>query len=273
MSDADKNRNRNRERDANPNQQTLRYKAHRLLHSPTAALSSTKWLNRFLATLIIANVTAVAIETVAAIKAEYALALYVFEAVSTLIFLAEYLIRIWCAVEQPLYAKPFSGRLRWALRPVALLDLLVVVSYFAPVDLRFLRLIRLLRLLRVMNLESTARSYEHLKASIGARKELLYVSFVLMLIALFSSAALLYFCEHNAQPATFSSIPATLWWAVVTLTTIGYGDVYPITVAGIICAGFAAVFGIGVFALPTAILTSAVIEADGRSRACPYCGR
>ena len=159
------------------------------------------------------------------------------------------------------------------MRPVALLDLIVIASFFSVADLRFLRLARIFRLLRVLNLEEMAGTYDNLKISLVARKDLLMVSAALMFIALFSAAALLYIFEHQAQPSVFSSIPATLWWAIVTLATIGYGDMVPVTLGGKICAGLTAVFGVGVFALPTAILTGAIIEASTRVEVCPHCGK
>lgn len=253
--------------------ETLRHSLHLILHNPTGKHPLTAWLNRLLAIIIIANVLAVALETVPSLYKGNERLFTSFEAVSTLIFLVEYLARLWCAVEQPNYRHSFRGRLRWSLRPVAILDAIVIATYFAPVDLRFLRLARVLRLLRVLNLNRMATTYEQLKASIAKRTELLLVSSVLMVIALFSSAALVYICEHSAQPTVFTSIPATLWWSVMTLTTVGYGDMYPITTAGKICAGFTAIFGIGIFALPAAILTSAVMEADGRSNVCSHCGK
>ena len=252
---------------------TLRHAAHRLLHNPTGKHPLTAWVNRALAVLIIVNCTAVALETVPGIYRGNESLFWWLEAISTSLFAVEYLLRLWCAVEQTTYAGPILGRLRWMLRPVAIFDLIVVVTYFAPVDLRFLRLVRLLRLLRVMSLDRMAGTYDALKNSIAARKELLLVSAVLMFCSLFASAALVYVCEHAAQPTVFTSIPATLWWSVVTLTTIGYGDMVPITVAGKLCAALTTIFGIGVFALPAAILTGAVIEADSRSKTCPHCGK
>ncbi|MEP7156717.1 MAG: ion transporter [Betaproteobacteria bacterium] len=252
---------------------TLRHAAHRLLHNPTGKHPVTAWINRALAALIIVNCAAVALETVPDIFRGNERAFFWLEAISTSIFAIEYLVRLWCSVEQADFSRPLLGRLRWMLRPVALFDLVVVVTYFAPVDLRFLRLVRLLRLLRVMSLDRMAGTYDNLKHSIAARKDLLMVSAVLMCCSLFASAALVYVCEHSAQPTIFTSIPATLWWSVVSLTTIGYGDMVPITAAGKICASISTLFGIGVFALPAAILTGAVIEADSRSKTCPHCGK
>lgn len=251
----------------------LRHRVHLLLHNPNSSGGAATWLNRGLVLLIVANVIAVALETVPEIYDGREAAFKLFEAISTAVFLVEYLARLWCSVEQPAFAHPLSGRLRWALRPIPLMDLIVVATFFAPVDLRFLRLARLLRLFRALNMNSTAQTYERLRHSIAARKELLMVSAVLMFMALFSSAALLYICEHDAQPKAFSSIPATLWWSVVTLTTVGYGDIYPVTAAGKFFAAMTAIFGIGVFALPAAVLTGAVIEAHDRGGTCPHCGK
>lgn len=250
-----------------------RHAAHLLLHNPTGKNPVTAWVNRSIAALIIGNAIAVALETVPSLYQGNERWFNGFETVSTLLFLVEYLARLWSAVEQRAYARPFLGRLRWAISPIALLDLIVIATYFAPVNLRFLRLARLLRLVRVLSTHEFATTYEHLRASIAARRELLLVSAVLMFIALFASAALLYICEHDAQPNSFSSIPATLWWSVITLTTVGYGDIFPITPAGKFCAALTAVFGVGVFALPTAVLTGAVIEAGSKGKSCPHCGK
>ena len=252
---------------------SLRHTTHLLLHSPNEKHRFSAWLNRAIAALIIANATAVALETVPSLFQGHERSFRAFDAVSTILFLIEYMARIWCSVEQHKFAHPVWGRVRWAMRPIALLDLIAIAAYLAPVDLRFFRLARLLRLFRVLHMERMAKTYERLKISIAARKEILLVSGVLMFMALFSSAALLYICEHESQPTVFSSIPATMWWSVVTLTTVGYGDIYPITIAGKICAGFTAVFGVGVFALPAAVLTGAVIEADRISKVCPHCGK
>lgn len=252
---------------------SLRHQAHLVLHNPSARRDASRRFNQVLALLILSNALAVALETVDAIYVGNEVYFKAFEVVSTVIFMFEYLARLWCCVEQTAYSSAIRGRIRWALSPVALLDLIVIATFFAPVDLRFLRLARLLRLFRVLHLEGLAHTYEQLRTSIRTKLDLLIVSAILMTFALFASAALLYFCEHKAQPDVFSSIPATLWWSVVTLTTIGYGDIFPITVAGKICAGLTAVFGIGVFALPTAILTSAVIDAGAKPTRCEHCGR
>jgi voltage-gated potassium channel len=255
----------------------IRHKVHTLLHNPSGNNRGAVWINRGLATLILANVAAVVLETVPEFSDNFKKFFVAFEAASTLVFLLEYILRLWAAVEQKGLEAPISGRLRWMSRPLSLLDLAVILTYFAPIDVRYFRLFRLLRLFRVFRLPKLAASYDHLQKSIAQRSELLVLSAILMCITVISSAALLYFFEHSAQPKAFSSIPAAIWWAIMTLTTVGYGDIYPVTAAGKICASFIAVLGIGVFALPAAILTGAVIEASTMKTStdikCPNCGK
>lgn len=250
-----------------------RLAVHRLLHNPTKRDLPTIWVNRLIAMLIVGNVLALALETVPAVYRGNEAWFKLFETGSIAVFFVEYLLRLWSCVEQPEFAHPVWGRLRWMTKLVPLFDLVVLVTFFAPVDLRFLRLARFLRLLQVLNLEGLAHTYDALKSSIRAREELLWVTATLMFIALFSSASLLYMFEHEAQPNVFSSVPATLWWSVVTLATIGYGDMVPITAGGKVCAALTAIFGVAVFALPGAILTAAIIDADGRTKVCPHCGK
>ena len=164
---------------------TLRLRAHHLLHNPTGNNAAAAWLNRAIVVLIIANAIAVALETVPNFYLGNEHIFKTFETVSLALFLAEYLTRLWCAVEQEKFAHPITGRLRWMTKPIAFLDLIAIITFFAPADLRFLRLARLLRLFRVLNLEAMANSFDHLKACIAARKNLLLVSAVLMCIALF----------------------------------------------------------------------------------------
>lgn len=259
---------------------TLRHRIHEILHNPTGASRLSLWVNRGLAFLIVANVLAVMLETVPTLTDETRQLLRAFEVFSVCVFAIEYITRLWVSVEQPEIAQPITGRLRWMLRPMSLLDLAAILSVFAPMDLRYLRIFRILRLFRVLLVPSLAHTYEQLRISVRKRHDLLVVSALLMTMLLVSAACLLYFFEHDAQPKVFSSIPQAMWWAAVTLTTIGYGDIYPITPAGKICAAFIAIVGVGFFALPAAILTGAVIEAHDASTSeveervvtCPRCG-
>jgi len=111
---------------------------------------------------------------------------------------------------------------------------------------------------------------------IETRKEELVLTFTLMGFLLVISSSLLFYCENEVQPEVFSSIPATMWWSIATLTTVGYGDMYPVTLVGKSCAGIIAVLGIGMFALPTGIIGAGFVEAIQREKGknvCPYCGK
>lgn len=243
-----------------------------ILHRPLPGTRFARPVSFFLAAMIVINCLALSLETVAAIHAGHAEFFKTLEVVSTSIFAVEYALRVWTCVEEPKYAAPFTGRLRYIVSPLALLDLLAILAYFAPLDLRFLRIFRLSRLFRVLHMEVFSRSMQAIFEAVGRRRHLLYVSVAIMATAVFCTAVLLYTVEHTAQPDKFSSIPATLWWAVVTLTTIGYGDIAPITPLGKVLTSVIAIFGIGIFALPTAILTAAILDAGSTlSGRCPHC--
>jgi voltage-gated potassium channel len=220
-----------------------------------------------------ANCTAVALETVESIYVPNRAIFQIFENFSTGFFIIEYIARVWVCVEQPRYQRAVVGRLTYAIHPLPLLDLLVILTLWAPWDLRFLRIFRLSRLLRVLHLDDLDRSYRAIVRAIALRKHLLALSMLMMLITTYCLAALLYMVEHAAQPDKFSSIPETLWWAVVTLTTIGYGDVTPVTPLGKALSGMVILVGIGIFAMPTAIMTAAILDAGTDSTTkCPHCG-
>ena len=245
----------------------------RILHCPSPDTRYAAAFGYLLTALIVMNCIAVSLETVSAIYLPYRQLFRAFEIVSTFIFLVEYLARLWVCVEQPRFAAPLLGRLRYALRPLSLLDLVVLLTFFAPADLRFLRIFRITRLLRVLHLNVFSRSMHAILSAVARRKHLLVVSLTFMLAAVYCTAALIFLVEHDAQPEKFTSIPATIWWAVVTLTTIGYGDIAPITPIGQALTSVIVLFGIGIFALPTAILTAAVLDAGTQSNSgvCPHC--
>lgn len=254
--------------------ETARLRLFRILHKPAPTQALTRYVNYLLAAVILANCVAVALETVPAIFEPNRRLFRMLEAFSTGFFIVEYLLRLWVCVEREEFKAPLAGRLKYALRPLPLLDLIVIVTLWAPWDLRFLRIFRLSRLLHLMHLDGLDRSLQAVLAAIRRRRNLLVISLLAMGITIYCLAAVLYFIEHPAQPDVFSSIPATLWWSVVTLTTIGYGDMVPITALGKALAGAVMLAGIGVFALPTAIVTAAILEAGADvPDDCPHCGK
>lgn len=252
----------------------LRAQVFAILHAPDSRNRTARWVNYFLAALIIANAVSVTLETLPGINVELARVLWWFEAVSTGIFIVEYLARVWTCVEQHHLSRPVAGRLRFMTQPLSLLDLVAIATYWTPWDLRFLRIVRLVRLLKVFHLYEFEAALDRLSVSLSRRKELLLVAVVLMVMFVYLASSLLYQFEHQRQPEVFSSVPATFWWATVTFNTIGYGDMVPLTSLGRLFASLVSVFGIGVFALPTAIVIAAIIESSavGSPYVCDACG-
>lgn len=252
----------------------LRAQLFAILHAPDPGNAAARWLNYFLAALIIANAISVTLETLPGISGTFARALWLFEGISTGIFVVEYLARVWTCVEQQRLSNPIAGRLRFMRQPLSMLDLVAIATWWTPWDLRFLRVVRLVRLLKIFHLYEFEAALERLSVALSRRKELLLVAVVLMAVFVYLAASLLYQIEHTRQPDVFSSVPATFWWATVTFNTIGYGDMVPLTPLGRLFAGLVSVFGIGVFALPTAIVIAAIIEssATGSPYVCEACG-
>ena len=231
--------------------------------------------------LILANVAALVIMTDKGIHSLSPGFFYFFELVSFSIFAVEYALRMWSCTEDPRYAHPVTGRLRFAMQPLMIADAVAVISYFllfvlpTGVDLGALRALRLVS--RFALLARYSSGLQALSATLSARRnELLgVVSVVAALLVLASS--LMYYIEQSAQPEKFSSIPATMWWSIITVTTVGYGDVAPVTPGGQLLAGVIALLGIGIFALPAGILGSGFMEQINLRRSnatatCPSCG-
>jgi voltage-gated potassium channel len=225
--------------------------------------------------LIVLNVFAVLLETEDQLGVAYRTAFSAFEWFSVTIFTVEYLARIWVSNLSPRYMPPVGNRLSYMLSPMALIDLLAIAPSLLSIAGVDLRVVRLVRLMRLFKLTRYSAAMSALAAAIRAGKDELVLTVFIMGILLLFSGTLIYFAEHNAQPEEFSSIPASLWWAVVTLTTIGYGDVYPVTIAGKVIAGVSAIFGIGMIALPGGIIANGLIQnAKAKSKnVCPHCGK
>lgn len=228
--------------------------------------------------LIFLNVIAVVLETVPEVRAQYEDQLYLFEVFSSLVFTAEYVLRLWTCTTDPRYQGAILGRLRYARTPMAIVDLMAVLPFYLPmftnVDLRFLRVLRMFRLFRLIRY---SESLSLLDDVLVEKKEQLAIAVFTMLSLLVLAASVMYYVEHDAQPDKFSSIPASMWWAVATLTTVGYGDVYPVTGLGRFLGAVIACLGFGMFALPAGILSSGLTEAHqaaARKSApcCPNCG-
>ncbi len=230
----------------------------------------SRTIDILLISLISLNVLSVILETLPSLQNRYQTFFDSFEIFSVFIFSIEYLARAWSSIEdtEKDYAHPFWGRLRYMFTPMALIDLIVILPFylgmFLAVDLRFMRVLRLLRVFKLTRYSSSMSLLLKVLAdearSIGAA---LFVLCILIIMA----SSLTYLAEHEAQPDAFSSIPAAMWWAIITITSIGYGDVTPITAIGKALASVIGIISIGIVALPAGLLASGFSEAVRQRRA------
>lgn len=261
----------------------LKHRVHVILEGSAAAGRTGRWFQVSMLSLIGLNVVAMVVETVEEIHDAAPGLFSAFEIASVSVFTAEYMLRIWSATAAPGCLAPILGRLRFALTPLALIDLLAILPFYLPftgLDLRVLRIVRLSRISRLFRVAKLAR-YSTAMATFGrvatAKRAELLTTLSILGILLIVASSLMYYAENDAQPDKFSSIPAAMWWGVATLTTIGYGDIYPVTGTGKLLAGLVAILGIGMFALPTGILGAAFVEeiqhAKKKALVCPHCGK
>jgi len=217
--------------------------------------------DRVLSSLIVLNLVAVSLESVESLGIAYAAQFWAFEMLSVTVFGIEYLLRIWSASENKKSPSktPLKRRLRYIFSLTGLIDLIAILPSILPLfmgqmDLRWLRVLRLVRLLKISHYSS---ALEDLASAIRAEKSAFGAALYLFCISIFVSSSLMYVAEHAIQPEHFSSIPATMWWSLITLTTVGYGDVSPITPLGKLVGALTAVMGVCVVALLTGIVATA----------------
>jgi voltage-gated potassium channel len=220
-------------------------------------------VNIFLLVLVVLNVAAVVLETVESIYAAHKAFFYDFSTISIIIFTIEYLLRIWSCDMDPSYRNPILGRLKFAMTPLALIDLLVIMPLYItlafPTDHKLLRSLRILWTFRLLKLHRYSESLQTIMDVIKAQKNELAMSFTAIIFFMVLSSTVIFFLEHDAQPKDFPSIPATMWWAVLTMTTIGE-NIYPVTAAGKVVGSLIIILGVATFALPTSILTSGFVQ-------------
>ncbi len=214
--------------------------------------------------VILLNVFALTLETVPEYNSKYGDFFHSFEKASIIIFTIEYILRLWVITENKRFKQPILGRLKYVFTFSALVDLFAIIPFFfyaaSMLDGRILRLVRVLRLLRILKLNRYSKSAEVVAEVLRSKSSELIVSITWIFILLLLSSSFMYFAEHEAQPEAFSSIPSAMWWGVITLTTVGYGDIVPITVFGKFIGGIIALLGIGAFALPAGILANGFSE-------------
>lgn len=237
----------------------LRRRAYGILERETPGDYTALIVHRLLVIFILCNVAASIIDTVPSVNAAYDPWFDIFETISLIIFASEYALRLWTAPENPLYRTGSIWRARWLWMksPIGLIDFLAIlpfiVSQLFDVDLRVIVLLRLLRLFKIARYSP---GFQSLIESVRVERHALSACVVILVSIILIAAGLMYVVEHDVQPDKFGSIPAAMWWAASTVSTVGYGDVVPITPLGRIIGGFTMITGLLMLALPAGIVAT-----------------
>ena len=247
----------------------LRRRVHEILDVAQPNDTASRITDWALMALVALNIVAVVMESVDSVYERYAFGFFVFELISVGVFSIEYLLRVWSVAEEGSgrYGDlgPNRRRIRWATSPLAIADLLAILPFylqaFFAIDLRFLRT---LRLLRVLKLTRYSPAMGMILDVVRHERHSFSTAFFLLCTLLILVAAGIFLAEHQAQPEVFGSIPAAMWWSVITLTTVGYGDVTPVTTLGKIFAASVSIVGVCLVALPTSIMASGFANAHRR---------
>lgn len=239
----------------------------------------------FIITLIALSVVNVFVSTFK-LSADVLLWLRYVELVTVIIFSLEYLLRLWTADYLYPELPPLKARLRYICSVMSLIDLLAILPFYLPFvltrNLISLRSIRLLRLLRILKMNRYTDELAAIGSVFKEKGRQLMASVFMVSVLLIIASLLIYNAEHDVQPDIFQNAFSGIWWAVATLTTVGYGDIYPVTVTGKIIAAVIAILGIGMVAIPTGILSAGFIERLNKKKPseeeedfkyCPHCGK
>ena len=239
--------------------QPLKTKVYDVIEASVRGDWKGRWFDLFMMVLIISNVIAVIVETIPGLDPEHHIFLQAFDTISVMIFSVEYLTRLWVCTENKAegFDRPIIGRLKHMLTPLALIDLIAIAPFylamFVSFDFRFMRIFRMLRLLKLTRYSPAIETFG---AVIKSQRRPLGAALLVMMMVLVFASSVVYMFEREAQSEAFASIPHAMWWGLATLTTVGYGDVTPVTAAGKIFGAFIMIMGIAMFALPAGILTS-----------------
>ncbi len=256
----------------------LKKRTHDIMEKAQKGDVSSKIFDIFIILLISSNVLAVILGTVKSFS-QYNYYFHVFETVSVVVFTIEYVLRLWSSTSDKRYRGWFIGRVRYFFTPLAIIDLLAILPFYIPMvlplDLRFLRVVRLIRIFRLFKIGRYSKSFDIFRRVLKSKKEQLLITLFMVFILLTLSSSFIYYAEHKVQPDTFSDIPSSYWWSIVTLATVGYGDAIPVTSVGKIVGMFVSLLGIGMFALPAGILGSGFFDEIQKRKTikCPHCGK
>ena len=234
--------------------------------------------------LIVLSILSIILQSFENLATAYNAQFHALEVFTVAIFTLEYILRVWTADLQ--FPGTRHPRVRYVLSFMAIIDLLAILPFYMPffaADLRFLRMVRLLRLFRLLRVFKLGRYFDALQTIVNVMKDSatqLIISVALCLFVMLFSAIVMYTVENPVQPEQFPNVISSLWWAICTLTTVGYGDVYPVTAIGRFFAAVISLVGIGIIAIPTGIIAAGFTSAIERNSKdnddpklyCPYCG-
>lgn len=251
------------------NKNTLRHRLYLQLNAGAWAGVGMSPVNKAVVLLVLVAATVAVLDTEVTLRDRFGALFYLTEVVLFACFSVEYIARVYAAGEDSQY-RGVTGRLKYMISLWALIDLLALIPFLVTLgvsDAFVLRLMRLLRLLRLARLGRFSDAIDAVLSAVGERRYELMLSLLAAGFLLVGSSSMLYLLEAGAQPEAFGSIPRALWWSIATLTTVGYGDVTPITALGKLFAGITAIAGIGLIAMPTGVLAAAFSDAFQRKRA------
>lgn len=231
--------------------------------------------------LIVLNVLSLILETLPEIKEPVKEVFKIFQIISVIVFSVEYVMRIYVSSLTHPASSKIKSAFKFIFSPFGLIDLLAILPFYLPllipIDLMFLRILRLMRLISIFKINRYNNSMKLIMAVVKEKKSDLALTGFVALIILFMASFLMYHIEGDVQPDKFPNFLHALWWAVATLTTVGYGDVFPVTGLGKLLSGIIAVLGIGLVALPTGLISAGFIDKIGRKDkicdTCPHCGK
>lgn len=207
---------------------------------------------KFLIFLILANLAIFIADTDKSFNYNYSTAIYYFEVISVAIFSFEYILRILSL-----------DRIKDILKPLMIVDLIAILPFylsFIKINTIFLRFLRMIRLLRIFKIGRYTEAFENIKRGFVSHKNELIVTGLIFFLGIIISSTLMYYAEGQVNPSAFGSIPRAFWWSIITFTSLGYGDVYPITVVGKIIASFTAIMGIGINGMLVGIIGTAFMN-------------
>ncbi|MFM1859889.1 MAG: hypothetical protein RL133_1389 [Pseudomonadota bacterium] len=250
-------------------QASFRRKVYLLLNPQPRPDALQTMVEKFLMVMITISVVSVILESIGGLHARYEQTFFWLEAAFVALFTLELVARIYAAPEDPRLHHCHPIRLRFLLKPGQLIDLVAILPFYlslllpGELDLRFLRVFRLLRVLKLLRHSRSSRTLVNV-----LQKEWPVIASAIFIMLLFvvATASVGFLFEHEAQPDKFENIPQSMYWAVITLASVGYGDISPITEGGRIATVIASLAGIGIFALPAAILSSAFVDQLHRDR-------